>query len=65
MAELKLWEVPIRVVELGRVVTVKAETKADALKFARNCHWEKCDDANDWIVTVAGKVCGPVVGWQD
>jgi len=50
------WFVPIRIVEIGRVVRIEATTKSQARAKARTADWIECSEADQHIVTISGKV---------
>ena len=52
---MKEWYVPITIIEYGRIVTIKANTPAEARRLARRAEWVECSDAPYSKVIVSGK----------
>jgi len=53
---MPIFEVPVTIVEYGRVVTVEAESRQEACRKARAADWIECSDVSSSVVKVAGSV---------
>lgn len=48
------WQIPITIVEYGRLAIVEADTKAAALRIFRTQGWDEMTDASRFKVTKVG-----------
>lgn len=53
---MKVFYIPVTVIEYGRFVVIEAESKAIALTEFRNRQWELMTDADDYKITKVGAI---------